>query len=409
MNPIKRIAGNTIWIFSADIFNKIVLIIISIYLARYLGPEQLGIYSFASSYGLFFTLIADLGLNTLIIRDIAKNKKNCERILNNTLGIKIITSTIAYILLILISDYLTDYSGINKLIIYLLGAYLLLSNIGISIRNVFIAYEFMKYDALITILERTIILIAGLYILVCGKGLVYLAIIFIISALISLSYSTIIVYKNFAHIKIAFDLRFQKELIKSSYSFALMGLFGLINMKIAIMMLAILKNNADIGYYNSAYQIVEGFTFIPMLLMTAIFPTLSLQRKIEENKRYIIISLMALFSIVIPLIAVLIYYSETIILLIYGQMYLVTTTTFNILMVCLLFIFLNKPLCYALFARNKQKIVLIIQIAASILNVGLNMYFIRQYSYLGAAITALICEGFIFASLAIVTRRLNYI
>ena len=63
---------NTSWLFAEKVFRMVVGLLVGIWVARYLGPEQFGILRYSQSFVALFTSIATLGLNAIVVRELVK-------------------------------------------------------------------------------------------------------------------------------------------------------------------------------------------------------------------------------------------------------------------------------------------------------------------------------------------------
>ena len=71
MNTARRITFNFLSLTSGEIISKILQIFIFIYLARALGKDDFGIFSFGISFAFIIVIIANFGLSTLLVREIS--------------------------------------------------------------------------------------------------------------------------------------------------------------------------------------------------------------------------------------------------------------------------------------------------------------------------------------------------
>ena len=85
----KKYFNNTLWLFSERIIRMIISIVIGIMLTRYLNPIQFGTYSYVQSFVGLFILIANLGLDEILVREIVNQKFHTEELLNTALFLKI--------------------------------------------------------------------------------------------------------------------------------------------------------------------------------------------------------------------------------------------------------------------------------------------------------------------------------
>jgi O-antigen/teichoic acid export membrane protein len=90
MNTVQRIAKNTGVLLASQIASYILGLFFIMYTARYLGAEGLGILSFALAFTGIFGVFADLGLSTLTIREVARDKSLAGKYLGNVAVMKVI-------------------------------------------------------------------------------------------------------------------------------------------------------------------------------------------------------------------------------------------------------------------------------------------------------------------------------
>ncbi|MFA7204482.1 MAG: oligosaccharide flippase family protein, partial [Candidatus Caldatribacteriota bacterium] len=74
MNTVQRILKNSLFLLLSNIVSKILAFFYIIYIARYLGAEGFGVFSFALAFTSIFGVLVDLGLNSLTVREIARSK-----------------------------------------------------------------------------------------------------------------------------------------------------------------------------------------------------------------------------------------------------------------------------------------------------------------------------------------------
>ncbi len=68
----KRYLFNTLWMFSDQVFRLLAGVIVGIWVARYLGPDQFGVFNYAIAFVAIFGVIAKVGLDSLVV------KKRCS-------------------------------------------------------------------------------------------------------------------------------------------------------------------------------------------------------------------------------------------------------------------------------------------------------------------------------------------
>jgi O-antigen/teichoic acid export membrane protein len=91
--------------------------------------------------------------------------------------------------------------------------------------------------------------------------------------------------------------------------------------------------------------------------------------------------------------------------LIAGAEFLPATSTLQVLFVGIGFIFMGNLMGHILIGAQFQNKSMYIAIFGAIFNVGLNLYLIPQYSYLGAAAATAITEGLVLISYIYLVQR----
>ena len=74
---------NTSWLFAEKILRIIVGLLVGIWVARYLGPEQFGLFNYIQSFVGLFTVIGTLGLDSIVIRELVKDESKKKILINN--------------------------------------------------------------------------------------------------------------------------------------------------------------------------------------------------------------------------------------------------------------------------------------------------------------------------------------
>jgi O-antigen/teichoic acid export membrane protein len=76
-----RYFKNTSWLFGEKILRMFVGLFVGIWVARYLGPEQFGLFSYAQSFVGLFTAIATLGLDGIVVRELVRDESRRDELI----------------------------------------------------------------------------------------------------------------------------------------------------------------------------------------------------------------------------------------------------------------------------------------------------------------------------------------
>src|SRR3989344_8227365 len=156
METARRIYKNTIYLGTAEIVSRLLQFVVMLYAARLLGKEHFGKFSFALSLSLIAIVLADLGINTLLIREIARNKKLANKYFVNAFLIKVVLSIVTYFVIVAALNIL-DYPQDTKNIVYIICLFTILSTFTELFYSIFRAFEMMHYDAFLKILRMVLL------------------------------------------------------------------------------------------------------------------------------------------------------------------------------------------------------------------------------------------------------------
>jgi len=409
MNAVQRIAKNTAALFAAQFVVSILGLVLSIFIARNLGDVIFGKYSFALAFTAIFAVFSDLGYNTLLIREVARDKSQASKYLSNVLCMRALLSLVIFALIVITINVM-GYPADTKKVVCLFGIYTLIVSFAAVFKVTFRAFERMEYEAGITIFANIIRFSLGLLVLFLGYGLIELALVFLLSGAFDVLFGFLVCERKFVKPRIELDFEFWKSTIKIALPLSMLSIFGLIYVRIDTVMLSMMKGDAVVGWYNAAYNLVLSFKPIPQLFMNALFPLMSsyyvsskdsLKVAYEKSFKY-------LFILGLPLAVGITLLANRIILLFYGQQFYPSIIALRILAWDVLLIFLYMCSAFILVSIDKQNQMAVIAGSTALINVTLNLLLIPSFSYVGAAIATIAAEGFLLLSYMYLDSRYSY-
>ena len=381
------------------------------YTARYLGVAGFGILSFALAFTGIFGVFSDLGLSTLTVREVARDKSSASKYLGNIAVMKIFLVVITFGL-IAVTINLLGYPEQTIKVVYLIALSIIFSAFSGMFYSVFQAYEKMEYQSVGHILSSVLMLSGALFAISQGFSVVGFASIYFLVSAIALGYAFAVCAGKFVLLKIEFDWSFWKPTIKEALPFGLTGIFITIYYYIDTVMLSLMVLNANvvIGWYNAAYRLILVLIAIPSLYVTAIFPVMSrFFKSSEESLKFVFersIKYMLLISI--PIVVGTTLLADRIILLIFGSEYVPSTIALQILIWSFLFASIGGVFGYLLNSTNRQTTLTKIVGCGMALNVALNMLFIPNYSYIGASIATDLTRFFVILTEFIILSKIGF-
>ncbi len=394
----QNIAKNTTWLTSAYIFQKLFAFVYFTIIARLLGAEDIGLYTFAISLATILSIFIDLGLSNILVREAAKYKEKANNYLNNIISLKLVLSVLVYIIAIIIINLLHKGS-ITNIMVYLAGIVMIVDSFTLSFAAIFRAYQNLKYESISIAIDQIIIVALGLVAVFLKMPLYFLIIALLGGSLFQVIYAYVILKTKFGF---TFKFEMNKETLRMlliiAAPFALAGIFARIYSYIDQILLSLLIGDKYLGWYSIGYKITFALQFIPAAFAAAVYPAMSHSfvhdqsrlKKIFEKSMFllIIISIPAAFGI--ALIA------DNVILLLYTAEYQPSILALQIIIFSIIAMFLNYPVGSLLNSCDRQMTNTINIGVTMVVNIILNIILIPLYQHVGAAIACVISQFLLF-------------
>jgi O-antigen/teichoic acid export membrane protein len=395
MNTIQRIAKNIGVLSGSQVIGYLLAFIYTIYIARYLGADGYGILSFAIAFTTILGIFADLGLSTLAVRELSRDKSQINKYVGNITLLKIVLSVFTFGIIAIIINLLNYPQQVIN-VVYLFGLTVIVSSFSQMFYSLFQAHERMEYQSMGNILTNILIFAGIFYGISQGFDVIEFALIYFIASLIVLVYSFIMSVWRFVPPVLKFDQDFSKFLMKQAIPLSIVIIFSTMYVKIDTVLLSLLQGDVAVGWYNAAYRLIELLQFVPSVYTLAIFPVLSnfhssskkdFEAIYRKSFKYLII-------LGLPIAAITTVLADEIILVLFQSGFTESILALQILIWSVPFMFLSYTAAWIFISMNKQNLLLKLTFVGLILNVILNLILIPQFSYIGAAVVTVITDVF---------------
>ena len=406
----RKIAYNVLFSSVSKILATALALVSIGLITRYLGKDGFGNYSTVIAFFSFFTALSDFGLSSISTREISRAGADEEKIMGNVFTLRIITAFVVVIFSPVIVFFFPYGSEVKRGI--MIAAFAFFFSASYQILNGVFQKNLAIDKIAFSELTGKIIQVAGVF-LAIKFGLGFDWIIGALLAYMIVSFLMIFFWaKKYIKIKMQIDLDYWKKFLKESYPIGAVTIITFIYFKIDTIMLSLMRTSADVGIYNAAYKIIENITFFPGMIMGLIFPIMS-HSIFSDRKRFQDISdktFKVFLIFILPLVVGTLFLSDGIIRLIGGVGFSESVGVLKILIFSLAFIFFGNFFNAVLISGNQQKKLMYVLSIAAIVNISLNYFLIRNFSYVGAAWTAVITEFFVATgTFVLVFKKIKYI
>lgn len=400
----KRIFKNISWLSFSRILVYLLSIITITIVPRYLGVEKYGQLNFVLSFLGLFYILTDLGLNTLILRDVSKTPSKLKEYFSNFFLFKLFLVLIVSLIIFVFVFFLKKPLVINQLF-YLLIPFILFSVFKDFYISFYNALQKNKYFALTELAFKffyILFLFLVIYFDLNVIGVLLSQVLATLFVLIPLIFLFSKVYKN-----LSFKLNFLyiKQKVLISWPFALSTLFYTIYFNFDKIFISLIKGDVWVGLYAMGYTFLSFVISLISLISLAFFPVLSKHSSSKiyskiYNKFYKIN-----LAVSIPLSIGAIILSKEIISLIFGASYLAGDLAFKLIMLFCLINSLTRSFETLFYTKHFEKFFLKLLTIASFTNIFLNILIIPFLGIVGAALTTIFSELIIIVMASVFIKK----
>jgi len=391
---IDNIARNTSYFTFALILQKVISFSYFVIIARNIGPENLGKYYFAVSFTTAFSIFIDLGMSSVLIREVAKFKNQAQNYLQTIIGLKIILTLLSWLTVFGLINIM-GYPQLTKDLVYLSSLAMILDSFTLVFFAISRGFHNLSFESIAVVLYQFIILSIGSLFLYFGFSLRWLMSSLVLASLVNFIFSaSLLKIKWKLKLWPRFDHELTRLIIKMAIPFALFGIFQRFYTYFDSVLLSLLAGDIYVGLYSVAFKITFALQFLPLAFVASLFPAMSsyyihnkkkLASTFERAMNYLIIIAMPISFGIIVL--------ANEIVLIFKEGYSGSILPLQIIIASLIFMFASYPVGSLLNACDRQRTNSANMGIVLLASVILNIILIPRYQAVGASITVLITNA----------------
>jgi len=382
----QKIARNTIVQLIGKGFSTILGLIAVVIMTRYLGQEGYGQYTTIVSFLQFFGIIVDFGLTLTTVQMISKPGADEKKILSNIFTLRFWSALIFLGIAPLVALFF-PYPSVIKIGI----AFTTLSFFFIALQQIQVGiFQKQLKMGKIMIAEiagRAALVIGVILVAFLNKGILMVMGSIVLGSFVSWLI-TFIFARRYVKYSWAYDFDVWKKIIITSWPLGVSIIFNLLYLKSDIIILSVVRSQAEVGLYGAPYRVIDILTMIPMMFVGLLLPIFTLkwaEKNLAEFKNIFQMAFNVMAIMAIPIVVGTQFLGEELMVLIAGQEFLISGSLLKILILAQGAIFFGVIFGHLIVALNKQLVMLWGYIITAVLSLTVYFIVIPRYSYYGAA------------------------
>lgn len=386
--------SNASWLIAGKIVQMLLSLVVGAISARYLGPSNYGLISYANTFVAFFTAFCTLGINSVIVKELLDNSKTQGEALGSTILLRILSSLMSIAMIFGIVSVI-DRDEPTTIIVVALSSISLLFHAFDTINYWFQSQYKSKVTAIVTLVAYTATSIYKICLLILGKSVVWFAfatsVDYIVMALL-----LCIAYKKYKGQRLTFSAQRSKHLLSQSYHYILSTMMVVIYGQTDKFMLKQMINESEVAYYTIAVSICSMWCFVLSAIIDSMYPTIvkynSENKEAFEKKNRQLYAIVFYVSFVVSVAICLL--GSIAIKILYGADFLPASTPLKIVTWYTAFSYLGVARNVWIVCEGCQKYLKYMYFGAAIINIGLNVLLIPVLGATGAALASLVTQLF---------------
>ncbi|MDF2155720.1 flippase [Vibrio sp. CAU 1672] len=385
---------NSLWLVSDKFVRLVIGLLVGAWVARYLGPAEYGILAYVLAMLSFFQVLALLGMDGIIVRNIASNQGTASSILGTSYRLRLVSGITCYLIAAISIGTIYGFESKYFSVFLLAGGILVFQ----SADTVDLWFQSQSQSKRTIAAKLTAYIIAAAIKVLCIKSNADIkTFAFIVSLESFLSaVGLYISYKKFPTGKNwFFSMSVAKDIISESWPFILSSISILIYMRIDQLMIKSILGDEKLGVFAAVIPLATLWTVIPMVLSTSIAPMIA-RAKSENESKYmeILRNVFTLYSLIGWVVSVTIFmFSEQIIQLLFGSAYIDGAKVLSISVFSNVFI--NLGVAQSLWILNERKPILSLYktFVGAIVCIVANLFLIPKFGIIGAAYSSILSQA----------------
>lgn len=394
VNGNKKVFQNAKWIVICKVIQSLLQMVIGMLSARYLGPSNYGLISYASSVVAFAVPFMQLGMGETLVREYVIDPEKDGEILGTGLVMNLVAG-VACIIGVICFALAANAGEPTTIIVCALYSLSLLFQAVEMTKYWFQAKLLSKYSSLAMLWAYLVVSAYKIFLLVYQKNVYWFAVSYCVEYCV-VGVILLIVYKRIGRQKIRFSLATARDLFSRSKYYIMASLMVTVYQNTDHVMLKMISGDAENGFYATAITCTIIVSFVYTAIIDSMRPVI-LESK-QESQNVFENNVSRLYSLVIYLsLAQSICFTllaKPIVLILYGPDYLPAVNVLRIIVWQLAFSYMGTVRNVWILGEGQYRLLWRINLIGVVANVILNAVMIPKWGACGAAFASVLTQFF---------------
>lgn len=390
----NKVIKNATWIIVCKIAQSFLALFISMLTARYLGPSNYGLINYAISLVAFVVPVTQLGLNSILVREIMNNSDEEGEIVGTSIMMSFLSSLLCIIGVISFSCVANRGETETIIVVALYSTLLIFQSVEL-LQYWFQAKYLSKYTSITMLFAYVIVSVYKIILLATGKSVYWFAISYAFDYCL-ISVFLLLIYKRVGTQPLRFSSKIGFRMLAKSKYYIISEMMVTVFAQTDRVMLKLMLGNSAAGFYSAAVACAGMTSFVFTAIIDSarpfIFESIKTSVKAFEHKTSLLYSVIIYLSLLQSVVMTVL--ASYIIKVLYGTQYWESIAALRIVVWYTTFSYMGAVRNIWMLAENKQRYLWVINLSGALANVALNYLLIPTLGVIGASIASLVTQFF---------------
>jgi O-antigen/teichoic acid export membrane protein len=394
----RTVFRNSLFGLGAQIAIKVLSFAFSVLIVRQLGAEEFGQYAAVGAFGAVFLFVADLGLSPYVVRQVARTRDSehgvatINSLYANIAVLRILLSILAGALMVGFA-WITERPTMMIVAIAINAAGLLLYAVQGTSEAMLSGFERLDIPAKSRVFQQLVFIVLGGVLLWLGSN--YFGLIF--ANLIGITAALVICWRGVHSLGLKADRAtpaLWPSLLRASIPFGIIGFTLGLSYKFDTVLLNLTQSDAEVGYYNAAYNLVFSMVVLSNVFNTSLYPSLARQITTSPGSMHRIYdrAFGYLMVVALPITLGVFALSNQLVPFLFDAEYSPAADALRILVWVVPFMYASEFLGYVVVINGQEKKVARAIAVSTLANVLINLFVVPRYGFIGASVVTVLTE-----------------
>lgn len=388
---LPNLTLNAIFVFASELVGRLTAALVLILVSRYLGLQATGIYSLGTTFLIVGGRFAAWGLEQILIRDVALERRRASRYVFNFLWLRLLFSGGMSLALTVLIIWVLPYSTEARMPLVILLWGMIPENLTDVCRAVFLAIEESRYVLFINMLLLGFKVGGTIFVLLNTPHPLAVAWAVSLGGVVGSLCALALVWRYTKLTWQEFDLQLSQWAVREGPPFWAINIANILDSQIDMLLLSWFVTEAELGQYAAALGVLLALSILPSTFRLAFFPRImwvfthdrpQLAKFYEQSLRYLV-------TFALPISVGLFLTADQVITIIYQGEFIGSANIVKVLCWILLFLLPGDVNSRLLIASRNQKLSASFTAVGFLVNVITGIALVSHIGILGAAIARL--------------------